>query len=173
MKTLILTIGLPRSGKSTWSKEQGYPIVNRDSIRYAIGGSIRYFHAEDRVNEIEKIMVKSLFKAGHDTVIIDATHLKQKYIDAWEDYAVNPIWSPYQNEVRYPHRMDCNFQITLQKFYTPVTTCMERARKDFPEDKKFASIIKNMWESADTIEIPAGVPLNQTLGYMKAIRGEL
>lgn len=38
MKKLILTIGLPRSGKSTWAKQQGCPVVNPDSIRLALHG---------------------------------------------------------------------------------------------------------------------------------------
>ncbi len=33
MNRLILTVGLPRSGKTTWALEQGWPIVNPDSIR--------------------------------------------------------------------------------------------------------------------------------------------
>ncbi|KKK82651.1 hypothetical protein LCGC14_2801230, partial [marine sediment metagenome] len=38
MKKLILTVGLPRSGKSTWARKQGHPIVNPDSIRLALYG---------------------------------------------------------------------------------------------------------------------------------------
>src|SRR5690554_6874569 len=30
---LICTVGLPRSGKTTWARKQSYPIVNPDSIR--------------------------------------------------------------------------------------------------------------------------------------------
>ena len=29
---LLATVGLPRSGKSTWAKEQGFPIVSPDAI---------------------------------------------------------------------------------------------------------------------------------------------
>ena len=32
-KKLIMTIGLPRSGKSTWARTQACPIVNQDSIK--------------------------------------------------------------------------------------------------------------------------------------------
>lgn len=178
--TLYLTVGLPRSGKSTWAESTGWPIVNRDSIRYAIGGTIRYFEAEDKVNEIERIMIKALFCAGHKKVIVDATHLKQKYIDGWDKFATL-LWTPYRND-REPK--DRNFEIELVKFHTAMDVCMQRAREDFPEDKKFPSIIKSMWASAETIEIPeVGLyidtkkkreeKLNQTLGYMRLIKGDL
>jgi len=169
-KTLHLTVGLPRSGKSSWAKEMGYPIVNRDSIRYAIGGNIRYFDEEERVNKMEELMIKSLFKAGHDDIIVDACHLKQKYIDRWEAFATTPIWSPHKDNRRVQER---NFDIVLATFATPLVTCIARAKKDFPEDTKFPEIIKSMWESAETLDIPTGVPLNQTLGYMRLIKGDL
>ena len=35
---LIVMVGLPRSGKTTWARKQGYPIVNPDSIRLAFHG---------------------------------------------------------------------------------------------------------------------------------------
>jgi len=172
VRTLHLTIGLPRSGKSSWAKAQDCPIVNRDSIRFAIGGSIRFFDAEDKVNEIEKIMVKALFKAGHNDVIVDATHLKQKYIDAWEEFSHTPMWRPSHDDRSVREN---NFEIMLVKFPTPLVVCMARAKKDYPKESKFPSIIKSMWESAETIEIPTGggLPLNQTLGYMRLIKGNL
>lgn len=152
MSRLHLTIGLPQSGKSTWSKEQGYPIVNRDSIRFALGGSIRYFSEEAKVSEIERIMVKALFKAGHMDVIVDATHLKQKYIDAWEEFAKTPIWKPYRNEDLTG--FERNYLIILQKFYTPVEVCIERAQANFPKETNFPSVIRSMWENAETIDVP-------------------
>ena len=134
MKKLILTIGLPQSGKSTWAKSTSYPIVNRDSIRLAIGGSIRYFEEENRVSEIEKIMVKSLFAAGHDTVIVDATHLKEKYRKAWESD---------------------DWKIEFKRFKTPLKECLKRARKGHPNDTKFPAVIESMWENAQIdFEIP-------------------
>ena len=81
---LILTVGLPRSGKTTWAKKQGHPIVNRDAIRLALHGQAFIGASEDMVTAIESYMVKSLFLAGHDTVIVDATNLKEKYRKRWE-----------------------------------------------------------------------------------------
>jgi len=93
MKTLILTVGLPRAGKPTWSKQQGYPIVNPDSIRLALHGRAAFPHAEPMVWAIARIMVRSLFLAGHDTVILDATSISNHRRKEWadEDWSVETV----------------------------------------------------------------------------------
>ena len=90
MKTLIMTVGLPRSGKSTYARKQGIPIVNPDSIRLALYGSGGKFidDAEPMIWCMAKYFVKALFLAGHDEVILDATNLTKKGRDFWDD----PNW---------------------------------------------------------------------------------
>jgi predicted kinase len=78
-----MTVGLPKSGKSTWAKQQNLPIVNPDSIRLAIHGNHFISEAEPVVWLIAKYMVKSLFLAGHDKVILDATNITKKRRDEW------------------------------------------------------------------------------------------
>lgn len=85
MKKLILTVGLPRSGKSTWARKQGFPVVNPDSIRIALHGNTFIEEAEPMVWILTKYMVKALFLAGHDKVIIDATNLTKERRDFWKD----------------------------------------------------------------------------------------
>ena len=86
-KTLILTVGLPRSGKSTWARQQGHPIVNPDSIRLALHGRPFIAEAESFVWAIAKTMVRALFSAGHNTVIVDATNTTRKRRDEWKSVA--------------------------------------------------------------------------------------
>jgi len=83
MKKLILTVGLPRSGKTTWARQQNVPMVNRDSIRLALHGERYLPEAEGMISVLEENMVKSLFLAGHDTVIVDATHNTEKRRKRW------------------------------------------------------------------------------------------
>jgi predicted kinase len=110
---LILTSGLPRSGKSTWALKQGHPIVSRDALRIALHGKVYLQEAEHMINAMEFYMVKSLFLAGHDTVIVDATHLKKKYIDRWD----NMMWD-----------------VQVHKIDTPLDVCIKRARDDGKEE---------------------------------------
>jgi predicted kinase len=83
MNTLILTVGLPRSGKSTWAKSTGLPIVNPDAIRLALHGHNYITDAEPMVWVIAKYMVRALFLSGHNEVILDATNLTKKRRDEW------------------------------------------------------------------------------------------
>jgi len=85
---LILTVGLPRSGKSTWAREVNNlyciscglnPIVNPDSIRTVMHGTAFRANMEPMVWAIAHIMVESLFTVGHTTVILDAcNHTAQR-----------------------------------------------------------------------------------------------
>lgn len=86
--TLILTVGLPRSGKSTWARSQGFPIVCPDEIRKALHGQRFAKEAEPFVWAIAKVMVTALFASGHRAVIVDATHIKKAWRDTWKD----PRW---------------------------------------------------------------------------------
>ena len=82
-RTLICTVGLPRSGKSTWARTTPHPIVNPDSIRLALHGQPFYADAEPMVWAVAKLMVKALFGAGHETVILDATNTSRSRRDVW------------------------------------------------------------------------------------------
>ena len=83
-KTLICTVGLPLSGKTTWARDQGFPIVNPDSVRLAIHGLRFEPLTEPLVWAITKIMVRALFTAGHDKVIVDACNTSRKRRDNWQ-----------------------------------------------------------------------------------------
>lgn len=95
MNKLIITVGLPRSGKSTWSKEfykkTGAPIVEGDAIRLALHGVPYLPETEDLVHAFGLYMIKALFHAGHTTVIMDDVHIFKKDRDylnkgAWQIY---------------------------------------------------------------------------------------
>jgi len=77
-------VGLPRSGKTTRARQMGYPIVNPDSIRLALHGQRFAGLAEPFVWAIAKCMVRALFLAGHDMVVLDATNNSRKRRDEWK-----------------------------------------------------------------------------------------
>lgn len=86
LRLLVLLVGLPRSGKSTWARTVGFPIVNRDSIRLAMHGQKFHPAAEEFVTAVETAMVKSLFFSGHHSVVVDSTNLKAKHRERWENF---------------------------------------------------------------------------------------
>ena len=63
--------------------ENGAAVVNPDSIRMSMHGQRYAALAEPFVWAIAKVMVRSLFLAGHDIVILDATNTTRKRRDEW------------------------------------------------------------------------------------------
>ena len=94
-KLLICTVGLPRSGKTTWARTQPYPIVCPDAIRYALHGQRYVQQAEPFVWATTKVMVRAMFGAGHSTVILDACNnsieRRQEWLSAEWDTAFKVI----------------------------------------------------------------------------------
>jgi len=80
---LVLMMGLPYSGKTTWALDQGVPIVSPDAIRRAFHGERFLEKAEPWIWTATYTMAEALAEAGHETVIVDATHTKAKRRQPW------------------------------------------------------------------------------------------
>lgn len=78
---MILTRGLPGSGKTTWAKKQkGVVRINRDDIREMLFENILYSpEQEEQVTLIQHGALTGALKAGRD-VILDDTNLNPKYV---------------------------------------------------------------------------------------------
>lgn len=93
---LICTVGLPRSGKSTWAIQQGLPVVSPDAIRLAIHGKCFWAPAETQVWAATDLMIRSMFLAGHSTIILDATSVERRHRDerrCWPRDDTQPRWA--------------------------------------------------------------------------------
>jgi len=94
-KRLILMVGFPRSGKSTrargLSHQLGAPIVNPDSIHKVVHGTAYRDEANPIVWGVAKTMVRALFEAGHDVVIVDACNNTKQRRQEWKDWS-GEIW---------------------------------------------------------------------------------
>jgi predicted kinase len=124
---LIVTVGLPRSGKSTWAKTMGWPIVNPDSIRLALHEKRFLSRAEPFVWAIAYTMVEALFLAGHSCVVVDATNVTRKRRDEWI--------SRYEGAVE------------LKIIDTSPFVCMSRARAE--NDQEIIPVIQRMAQEWD------------------------
>jgi predicted kinase len=118
---LIATVGLPKSGKTTWAKAQSYPIVNPDAIRLAIHGQRFIAEAEPFVWATAKAMVKALFLAGHKIVVLDATNNTRKRRDDWKSN---------------------NWELHLKYFDTSAEICFDRATEE--NDTEIIPVIERM-----------------------------
>lgn len=104
MKQLILTIGCPGSGKSTWAEEYarthpGFYVVNRDNIRIGLMGitarnEYKYSKAREKlVTEIARDQVLTIMsKEGTKGVIVADTNLNEARRVDFETYAEANGW---------------------------------------------------------------------------------
>lgn len=91
-QTLVLTRGLPASGKSThakqWLAEAPHRArVNRDDLRAMLFAKPSYsWDQEQQVTTVQRDAVRSFLAAGWD-VICDDTNLRPKYVREWLRFA--------------------------------------------------------------------------------------
>lgn len=125
-KLLIATVGLPRSGKSTWARSTPHPIVCPDAIRLAFHGQRFIGECEQWIWVFARTMVQALFMAGHDVVILDSTMMLRKRRDEWKSPRWLTVWKVIE---------------------TPREECLRRAR--LLGDDEIVPIIERMaaqWE---------------------------
>lgn len=125
-----MTVGLPRSGKSTWAKSLNYPIVNPDSIRLSLHGHNYIQLAEPFVWAIAKVMVRALFTAGHDIVVLDATNTNKLRRKEW-------VCSDWETKYKLfnTSKEDCIYRAHDREYLIPVIENMAEKWEDIdPEE---------------------------------------
>lgn len=95
MSKLILTRGVPASGKSTWAKSwvaedlDRRARLNRDDYRqmmFSLDAGQLEFQQEKAVSAAQQAAARGLLGAGYD-VVIDDTNLRAKYVKMWLGFA--------------------------------------------------------------------------------------
>lgn len=126
---VVVTIGLPASGKTTWANEwidnhPDYININRDDIRLAMQGRKRYAKfsswREDIVTETALTMARASLNESKSVIISD-TNLNPKLREQWKAFA---------------RERDVNYR---EVFFTdvPYGVCIQRdARREHPVGAK-------------------------------------
>ena len=78
--TLICTVGLPFSGKATWAKAQGLPVIDLE-----INEKLMKTKSQKNTSALEftRQMIQSLFLSGNSVVILLAENLTRKEREFW------------------------------------------------------------------------------------------
>lgn len=135
-----MTQGLPRSGKSTWARSQGWPIVSPDAIRLAKTGQRWWGPMEHEVWAAARTMVRALFWAGHQIVVLDSTSYNRLQRD------------------RFCPSRDIQWRRFVKIIDTPVLECCRRAKETYPA---LVEIIEQMAKNWEPVEPDEGIKLWQ------------
>ena len=82
-KKLIVLVGLPGSGKSTWAERQGVGVLSSDAVRALLTGDAENQSANSLVFPTLRYLLTMRMKAGAEPTILDATSLTPKERKAW------------------------------------------------------------------------------------------
>lgn len=105
MPTVILTVGIPASGKTTWAREEArknpnLTIVSRDDIRNAHGWESGQH--EDRVTRIHRSQIEAALLDGLDVIVAD-TNLnpvfRNKLIKFIHEHGASVVIRPFHIEL--------------------------------------------------------------------------
>lgn len=120
MPKIVCLRGLPGSGKSIWAKARLGMMsndvrVNRDDLRESLFDSAGILEGwqEDLITQAEQAVADAALKAGRD-VIVDAMHLRPKYLKNWNLFA-----------------LERGADFEYQEFPTPVDVCVNRDHNRF------------------------------------------
>ena len=96
---LVVNVGLPRSGKTTWSKLTKWTVVSPDAMRLAFQGRPFIQETEPWIWSMIRIMVKSLFIAGNEQVVLDGTFITANHRRAFHSC---DLWDTIFNVFKVP-----------------------------------------------------------------------
>jgi len=155
MKKIILTRGLPASGKSTWSsdfvaKSGGKAKrVNKDLLREMVDGGVWSKTNEQLILKIRDRIVIEYIRDGIDTIIVDDTNFEDKHYDAI-NRVLNSVHDCMWHEMNSVHD---TYIIEYKDFFEPsVDECILRdAKRPKPVGEK---VIRGMWNKYKDIIKP-------------------
>jgi predicted kinase len=129
---IVIAVGLPGSGKSTYFKHRGWNAISSDEIRRLIADDPEDQTIHARVFATIRYLIRQRLAAGRPVTYVDATHLTR-----WER-------RPYISLAR---RYGCEIEALF--FDVPVETCIQRN-----QSRERVVPRRVIWEMSRKLQVP-------------------
>lgn len=80
---VIVLIGVPGSGKSTWAAKQNATVISSDELRGVLNGDVKNQDLHAKVFATMRYLLRTRLELGATPTIIDATNIRRKDRKAW------------------------------------------------------------------------------------------
>lgn len=109
---MIVLIGVPGSGKSTWAKQQKGTVLSSDEMRVVLSGNVNNQEIHSKVFGTMRHLLRTRLELSASPTIIDATNIRRRDRKGWLQLAAK-----FGAKVEAVH------------FDVPVEIALERNRK--------------------------------------------
>ncbi len=110
-QTIVVLVGLPASGKSTWLERRGVAALSSDFLRVLLADDATDQSIHRQVFAALRYLARARLRIGRRLVYVDATHLTPRERRPWIEMAR-----------RYGSRVEALY------FDTPIGECLRRNR---------------------------------------------
>ena len=105
---VLVLVGLPGSGKSTWAAREGLPVLSSDAMRVTLADDVADQTIHARVFAALRYLLRQRIALGRPVTCVDATHLTPRE--------------------RRPYLRLTGCGVEAVYFDTPLEVCLERNR---------------------------------------------
>jgi predicted kinase len=173
---IILTRGLPASGKSTWSSEQvaksngKIKRVNKDLLREMIDAGIYSKTNEQQILAARDALVNTFLGMHVEAVIVDDTNFEEKHFNAMKDIADQfKTFTDRDITVEYKDFLDVSLDVCLERDALRVKPVGEKVIKDMHQRYILPTIQRNI--GANILGDSIIVDVDGTICYNNGHRG--
>lgn len=138
MQKIILTVGIPACGKSTWAKAEiakdpeNWCRINNDDLRAMFNGTVFSQDYEKLVTETRNFLIREALKRGKN-IILDNVNLNRVH---------------FTNTVKIAKSVNGNFEITEMPFYISLEEALARNSKREGSAKVPEEVIHKFWKES-------------------------
>ena len=138
MQKIILMVGIPGSGKSTWAKAEiakdpnNWCRINNDDIRAMMNDSVWSKDYESFITETRNFMIREALKRGKN-LIIDNLNLNKRHFD---------------DAVKIAKSVNGDYQVSEQAFFVELEEAIARDAKREGKAKVGEAVIRKWWKDS-------------------------